>query len=254
MRKKAQPKIKTICEFCNDLFLSRPSTEKKYCSKKCYGLSRRGVKFSEDHKSKISQSLKGKRNYWCEKPKTAIMCPCGKTFYLTPSRLKPKHGKFCSRKCYYQYREPTGIAIGQKGNPDRSEKWKKKISIARIKNGSAKGKNNPNWQGGLTQLQHSIRGIYLYKEWRKKVYTRDNFTCVGCGQQGTGKNLNADHVIPLSLLIQKLKIKNLDDAILNNYIWDINNGRTLCIACHRKTDSYGWNATNNYLRKKQYYV
>ena len=32
-------------------------------------------------------------------------CPCGNKFYLTPGQVRPGHGKFCSRPCYYKYRK-----------------------------------------------------------------------------------------------------------------------------------------------------
>ena len=46
---------------------------------------------------------------------------CGKEFYVTPSRYKEGRGKFCSRKCYFEYSRKMGLQ---------------------------KGKNNPSWKGG----------------------------------------------------------------------------------------------------------
>jgi hypothetical protein len=31
-------------------------------------------------------------------------CPCGKKFVLTAGQVREKHGKYCSRPCYYTYR------------------------------------------------------------------------------------------------------------------------------------------------------
>ena|SRR3990167_5499748 len=62
-----------------------------------------------------------------------------------------------------------------------------------------------------------------YKTWRKSVFERDNYTCSWCGQ--VGGQLNVDHIRPVSLF---------PDSIL-----DIENGRTLCVECHKKTDTYG---------------
>lgn len=62
-----------------------------------------------------------------------------------------------------------------------------------------------------------------YKLWRKSVFERDNYTCIECGQ--IGGILNADHIKAFSLF--------------PDLRFDIKNGRTLCVNCHKKTDSYG---------------
>lgn len=59
--------------------------------------------------------------------------------------------------------------------------------------------------------------VHEYREWRKEVYKKDNYTCQCCGDN-KGGNLNAHH--------------------LDGYDWceekrlDINNGITLCKNCH----------------------
>lgn len=60
------------------------------------------------------------------------------------------------------------------------------------------------------------------KEWRKHVFQRDDYTCQACGQRG-GK-LNADHELPFSLF--------------PDLRFEILNGRTLCVYCHRKTPTF----------------
>jgi hypothetical protein len=80
-----------------------------------------------------------------------------------------------------------------------------------------------NWRGGLTEISKRIRGQDEYKLWRSAVFERDKFTCIWCGQVG-GK-LNADHIKPF--------------ALYPELRFAIDNGRTLCIECHRKTSTYG---------------
>lgn len=68
-----------------------------------------------------------------------------------------------------------------------------------------------------------------YYEWRKKVYSRDGFTCQCCGDD-KGGNLVAHHYINY---MENVELRT-----------DINNGITLCNICHKKFhDIYGY--TNN---------
>src|SRR5690242_13274370 len=60
---------------------------------------------TEEHKQKISQALKGRRHPWSEKERIQKKCLCGKKFLLTPGQDRQGHGKYCSRSCYYEYRE-----------------------------------------------------------------------------------------------------------------------------------------------------
>lgn len=96
---------------------------------------------------------------------------------------------------------------------------KKAIEMARQR---FLGENNPNWKGGITPINLSIRQSYEMKLWRKSVFERDNYTCIWCRQRG-GK-LEADHIKPFSLF-PELRFA-------------IDNGRTLCKECHKKTDTY----------------
>lgn len=80
-----------------------------------------------------------------------------------------------------------------------------------------------NWQGGKTPINHLIRNSIEYKLWRKAVFERDNYTCVWCRSNKSG-TLNADHIKPF--------------AYYPELRFAIDNGRTLCVECHRKTDSY----------------
>lgn len=85
-----------------------------------------------------------------------------------------------------------------------------------------KGEKSHLWKGGITAKNAKIRCSFKYKQWRKTVFERDNYTCVLCGEKGV--QLNADHIKPFAYY-PKLRFK-------------VSNGRTLCVACHKKTDTY----------------
>jgi 5-methylcytosine-specific restriction endonuclease McrA len=76
---------------------------------------------------------------------------------------------------------------------------------------------------GLSTENEKVRRCHRYREWRRAVFMRDNFTCQACGQRGG--RLNADHIEPF--------------AFRPDLRFELSNGRTLCGPCHRKTPTYG---------------
>jgi len=113
----------------------------------------------------------------------------------------------------------------------------KQTESAKLKNSIAhRGEKSSGWRGGLTSLIRSIRRGIKYRSWRTLVFTRDNYTCVWCG--ANKKYLNADHIEQFAILLRKFEIKSLEQAENCEDLWNINNGRTLCIDCHKETDTY----------------
>lgn len=90
-----------------------------------------------------------------------------------------------------------------------------------------RGPNNPNWRGGVHAQNATERKVFQtsaeYVSWRRSVFERDNFTCQHCGVRGG--ELHADHIKPFATHPQLRT--------------DLSNGRTLCVSCHRKTDTWG---------------
>jgi len=121
---------------------------------------------------------------------------------------------------------------------DLSEAQKGKIGYWRDKKRpEIAGSNCHLWRGGLTRLVKQIREDIKYKQWRREIFERDNFTCRFCKIEGG--RIQADHY-PKSFakVLRENKIKTLEEAINCGELWDINNGRTLCLDCHKKTDTY----------------
>lgn len=100
---------------------------------------------------------------------------------------------------------------------------------------SHRGKKSVNWKGGITPWHETIRSSMEYKLWRKSVFERDNWTCQECGDN-KGGNLQAHHIKPFS-----------SNPELH---FAIDNGLTLCIRCHAKTESYGGKQTYINLKQK----
>lgn len=101
--------------------------------------------------------------------------------------------------------------------------------IARKPMGEARdfwGPSSPNWNSDLSdEERESRRDNAAQKRWREQIYARDAYTCQKCGD-ANGGNLNAHHIVPHCA----------DRAMA----WDLSNGITLCVACHRHFHStYG---------------
>ena len=148
---------------------------------------------------------------------------CGVEFLTYPDGSKSRTNKFCGRNCWQKNRP----------NIDFTPEVRLKISLSR------RGEKNPSWKGGRTKFKLILRGGYKYRQWRSDVFTRDDFTCQFCGERGG--ILNADHIKQLSLILDENNIKTLEDAENCEELWNINNGRTLCVPCHKRTDTYAKN-------------
>ena len=158
-----------------------------------------GKERSEETKEKIRKSLSGR----VTKPDRFCLI-CGKNGVR-------KGRKFCSRECAsVSFKGKKTWIVGKK----HSAETIKKIS----------GKNCHLWKGGITPINKAIRTSLKYREWREMVFQRDGYKCVIGGKEH-GNRLNADHIKSFSQY-PELRL-------------DVNNGRTLCVDCHKKTDNYG---------------
>jgi 5-methylcytosine-specific restriction endonuclease McrA len=125
--------------------------------------------------------VKNGRTYW------KCKCDCGNIAIVVANKLKSGHIKSCG--CL------------------RRETMSKRI-----------GRANPNWKNSATSKNQLIRNSIKYKNWRDKVFERDNYTCQMCGKRG-GK-LQAHHKFPFS------KFPMLR--------FEVRNGITLCEECHNR--------------------
>lgn len=210
---------------CQKPFYQPPSRKAAFCSYPCAMAKRKGIKRDKAIGKKISKSKKG-ISYPNQVKRFERPCAqCKIPFSVIPSQTR----NFCSLKCF---------GISRRGTPA----WNKGISFrAGIPKpwirSALKGEKNPNWKGGITPVNKAIRSSFEYKEWRKSVFSRDDWTCQECGLRGDKVYLHADHIKPFAYF-PELRL-------------DLSNGRTLCVDCHKKTDSYLSKALINYKTKIQ---
>lgn len=114
-----------------------------------------------------------------------------------------------------------------KKRPPYSKKWRENIGKARKEHSVSKetrekikraneGKKSHFWKGGISPQNELERKSAKYKEWREKVFKRDNYTCRKCGRKGY---LHAHHIKSFAKY-PKLRFK-------------VSNGITLCRECHK---------------------
>lgn len=154
-------------------------------------MAHKGYKQTEEHRTKKALAKRRGSFFNC--------LICSKEFWRQPAAIKKGDCKFCSRSCY------------QKWQTDRpkSKEWKQK----RISNNLKKSKKY-----SLRKLYKFIRESNKYKEWRKKVFERDNYTCQKCRAKGV--YLEAHHIKPFAIFIELRFV--------------LSNGLTLCKHCHSK--------------------
>lgn len=128
--------------------------------------------------------------------------------------------KFCSNRCSRKGTPHNGILTIEKrkkafleNNPMKRKEVVEKFS----------GSSSHLWKGGITPINQLLRSRMKFRNWRKRIFERDGYTCSNCGERGC--YLNADHIKPFAYF-PKLRYK-------------LSNGRTLCVPCHKDTPTYG---------------
>jgi hypothetical protein len=94
------------------------------------------------------------------------------------------------------------------------------------------GSNNGNYKTGNCNLSCLIYKLSIYKNWRIKVFKRDNYTCQNCFKHNI--YLEAHHRITVENIIKKYNLKIIKDTLNCKFLWNTNNGITLCKSCHNK--------------------
>ena len=211
-------RFEKVCPVCSHIFLTIPSREKRsklgtFCSFKC------AMTFVGGERRKYPM-------------KVGVCKNCKNDIIAKNSGFNKPWRTFCSKSCRMSWgNKGNKIWLGKHHKLESIEKLRiKKTGIPNYKNREIIGEKHWNWQGGKTKESIKIRNSAQYKDWRISVFKRDQHTCQECGKkQSKSILINADHIKPF--------------ALYPNFRFDVDNGRTLCVDCHKQTETYGYKAS-----------
>lgn len=159
----------------------------------------KGYKQTAEHTRKISETNRAKGElHWMKRPEV---------------RMKVSQTKL-------------GVPSKKKGRPI-TEEHKLRVSAGLKRY----------WQSVVRVYKNnqSERRSAPYIAWRNSVFSKDNYTCQGCG----------DHNYPGrggSVYLEAHHIKSW--ASYPELRYEVSNGITYCRDCHKETDNYGWKQYN----------
>lgn len=206
------------CLFCGNEFTSRNSmVKRKYCSRSCaVSHWQKGRKLSIQHKINMR-----KANAWKYEKEILLDYQKGDAIIWLAKRYKS------NKRIIRNILKNHSVTFrGRKG----IQAWNKGKHLPQIA-----GANSPHWKGGITPLNQQIRHCPEYRNWIEQIFRRDNWTCTKCNQ--IGGNLEADHFPkPFCQILVDNEIKTFEDALKCSELWDISNGRTICLKCHNRAN------------------
>lgn len=197
---------------------------------------------------------------------------CGKPLYRRPNELARVRYVACmAHRAEAQSvvgvteAQNAGLRLGRpKGTNHRTgyrhrEESKRKVSAANrafwasnpekaiARGAKTRGPLNVRWKGGAKRLNVSIRQMRENRKWMDAVKARDG-ACVRCG---SGDGLEAHHKVDLAVLVERFGITSRDAARAEPALWDLNNGETLCQACHLAQHGRKLNGSRAHRRSRQ---
>ena len=209
---KGRYRVFNLCE-CGEWFHPQRA-DQPYCSKEC------------GYKYKKNDGKKGKHYPHLQRARIGICPICNKEFRAV-NDYKDRKQIYCSKYCW----SIRATIINHCKYCDKEIRTTKARNKVYCNNEcrnlhyreTQKGEASHFWKGGKTKESKIRKTNAEYKEWRMKVFERDNFTCQMCGEKS--RTLEAHHI--------------KEQCNYPELIYDVDNGLTLCHECHKKTDNYG---------------
>lgn len=213
------------CKCCGKkmpLKTEKDNNIKKYCNWNCRKKAKRVI-FNCDNCGKRCSQIKAQYNqakhHFCNHK-----C-MGEWRNKQPSKAKVQ---YICKECGIEFERFRSVGTGDFcSNSCKSSYWGKRNSSFYI--------------DGRTPLRFLIKNSSKYDNWRLFIMDRDNYTCQECGK--TNCKLHVHHRVGFSELFdsfmknnsdEKNKDKLLENAMKYKPFWNVNNGKTLCIVCHKE--------------------
>jgi 5-methylcytosine-specific restriction endonuclease McrA len=219
---------KRSCLHCGKMFGGKGvRLNIKFCSRKCYWDSGFHSNFMKTHPNK-TQFKKGIKfpKEWTDKWSKNRKGKIPKNFELV-QKLSPLNKK--GHPSYLTEESKRKISIGNKGKPKSSEHIKKVNESNKIY-WDIKGRKKQD------RSHHNIDKKYL--EWRTGVFVRDKYICQKCGTKGGNGIFIQAHHIKQWVSYPELR-------------YDLNNGITLCVECHKFFHKFRRNTDGSAILQKE---
>jgi len=160
----------------------------------------------------------------------------------------------------------TVVDVGRKSGEDNGWKlyWKcicvcgkeLEVSTGGLTSGNSKScgctkfKYAPGWSTNRRLTFSSyLRTLPQHSLWRISVLERDRFACISCGKSN---HLDAHHIIYLRTIVDVLKIDPEVESSYSPFLWNTDNGVTLCRDCHKYIHTKVGRCFSSHLLTKHY--
>lgn len=218
--------ITAQCDYCNRVYTTQWNTYQKHkdniSKDACGNMSCIQAKAHESFKEKYGVDSIHKVPELAEKSKQTCLKKYGAEYSILNEEVKLKIRNTLIKKngCY------RSQEMIQKSKNTCLERYGVEHYAQTLEYRMLRAQHRSRYEVNNSQPE---RKIPEYKDWRRLVFKRDDYTCQCCGMRSG--QLNAHHV---------LDYKNHEDKRL-----DIDNGITLCVNCHKQFHSiYGKNGND----------
>lgn len=210
LKQKRKDRNELVCKICGNGFY-RSHKKAMTCGAVCYAeLVKANVKGSSN------PNFRGVTHQCAQCPKMIVGKRrrfCGDACYR--ASLPKKKEKSCTICGKVMWLKPSIYDDTVTCSRECQKRWQAKYLI---------GPRATAYMTGSSSERALDRSRLHAREWRDQVLKRDDWTCQFCGKRGG--RLEADHIKPYSFF--------------PDCRWDVENGRTLCRPCHKKTFRILW--------------